>query len=244
MKKKLDKFLNNKNIKIIIPIIVLIVLLIVVFIYLREYKYSQYRNKQEHSFYQYYAGLKLEYDATISFNRDNEIKGFEPKEYKITYDSIPIYYKEQEKVIFPNEMSIIFPLRNYRQNKLKEFSYMERINNINYITFEDYRKNLDHYIIFNGNNLYFFSDSVNLTINGESITLSPMSYIIARNDEFSYYNYETDEYKTLEINQEVFVSNDYYKINVTNDYIDATNDRILLINDIQELSVLKEEEKK
>jgi len=241
MKNKISKLLNNKNIKVIIPCIVLVVLLIIVFIYIREYKYSQYRNKQDKSFYQYFSELKFEYDATISFNKKEEIKSFIPKDHKINYDTIPIYYEDEEKVIFANEMSIIFPLKNYREYRIKEFSYIKRINNINYLIFEDYKNNIDHYIVFNGNNLYFFSDSVNFIANGEKITLSPFSYIVASNDGISYYNYETDEYKILNTTEQINVTNDYYSINVTVDYMQAGNDTILLTNDIQTLSFLREE---
>jgi len=241
MKNKISKLLNNKNIKVIIPCIVLVVLLIIVFIYIREYKYSQYRNKQDKSFYQYFSELKFEYDATISFNKKEEIKKFIPKDHKINYDTIPIYYEDEEKVIFANEMSIIFPLKNYREYRIKEFSYIKRINNINYLIFEDYKNNIDHYIVFNGNNLYFFSDSVNFIANGEKITLSPFSYIVASNDGISYYNYETDEYKILNTTEQINVTNDYYSINVTVDYMQAGNDTILLTNDIQTLSFLREE---
>jgi len=241
MNNKLSKIFNKNNIKIIIPIIVLIVLLIIVFIYLKEYKSNQYRNKQDNSFYQYFAGAKVEYDATISFNKDNEIKAFVPKEYEINYDSIPIYYQEEEKVIFPSEMNIIFPLKN-TQHKTKEFSYIEKVNNINYLTFEDYRNNVDHYILFDGNNLYFFSDSVNLTINNEEITLSPMSYIIVKSNQLSYYNYETDEYKIIDTTEQIIVTNEYLNLNASNDYLADGDSNLLLFNDLSFLDYLTNEE--
>ena len=241
MKSKISKILNNKNTKIIIPIIVLIVLLIIVFIYLREYKYNRYRNKEDDSFYQYFAGEKVEYEATISYNRDNEIKAFVPKIVKITYNSIPIYYKEEQKVIFPNEMNIIFPLKNKSQSKIKEFSYIEKVNNINYLTFEDYRNNIDHYVIYDGNSIYFFSDSVTFTVNGEIITLSPMSYIVAKQNELNYYDYGKAEFVKIETSKEIIVTNDYYTINVTNDYVDYQNSKLMLTSNFDFLSVLSKE---
>ena len=73
MKNKLSKKINNKNIKIFIPIIMLIVLLIIVFIYLKEYQYNRYRNQKDEKFYQYFAGQKIEYDATVSYPNVNFI---------------------------------------------------------------------------------------------------------------------------------------------------------------------------
>jgi len=240
MKNKFLKLLNNKNLKIIIPIIVLFVLLIVVFIYLREYKYNQYRNKQDSSFYQYFVGEKVEYDATISYNKDDEIKGFVPKIIKVNFDSTPIYFSEEEKVIFPDEMNLIFPLKS-KQYKTKEFAYIKKSNNINYLTFDDYSGNIDHYIMFDGENLYFFSDSVNLIIEGENITLSPMSYVIAKQNEFSYYNYENDEYKKYDMSDEIIVTNEYYTLSVTNDYLSYDDNKLVLTSDIDFLKVLEKE---
>ena len=77
-------------------------------------------------------------------------------------------------------MNAIFPMKNQYQAKTKEFSYIEKNNNINYLVFEDYNKNSDHFILFDGNNLYFFSDSTSFTVNNKTITLSPMSYIIVK----------------------------------------------------------------
>ena len=237
MKNSFNKILNNKNVKIIIPLIALVVIAIVLIVYFREYQYNNYRNKTNHEFYQYFSGLKVEYEASLSLNKDKEIKGFVPKDLTINYESIPIYFKDEKKVIFPSELSIIFPLKN-NTYKIKEFSYLQQINNIHYLTFEDYYKNLDHFILFDGNNLYFFSDSVSFKVNNEVITLSPMSYVIANPNEFSYYDYESDVYNTLELS-DVTLSNEYYSINVSNDYVVYQTQKMLLSNDLGFLTVLK-----
>lgn len=234
-----NNVLNKKSIKIIIPIIVLLVLLIVAFIYLREYKYNNYRNKQTYEFYQYFSEQKLEYTAEVSFNKKNVIKSFAPEQYKINYDSIPIYYKDNTKVIFPSQMAIIFPLKKQFQTKIPEFSYVEKINNLDYLTFEDYHKSIDHYIIFDGNSLYFFSDSVKFTIDNEEIVLSPFSFIVATGNSFSYYDYEKDVYKYYDTMKNVIVFNDYYKLNVTDDNLDYFEDKVLLANKIDYLTILK-----
>ena len=75
----------------------------------REYKLNNYRDKQDKELYQYVTNNKIEYTATISYNKKNVIKGFVPKEYSINYDSTPIYFKEESKVILPKDMAIILP---------------------------------------------------------------------------------------------------------------------------------------
>ena len=61
----IKKIFDKKNMKIIIPAIVLLALLIVLFIYLREYKLNNYRDKQDKELYQYVTNNKIEYTATI-----------------------------------------------------------------------------------------------------------------------------------------------------------------------------------
>lgn len=240
IKNKIRQTFTNRNMKIIIPSIVLLVLLIVVFIYLKVYQYNNYRDKQDYRFYQYFGDLKLEYDATISFNKKKVIKAFVPKTYKINYDSYPIYYvdKEIDSVIFPDEMMIILPLKREFLYKTPEFSYVEKSNTLQYITFEDYHKNIDHYILYDGNDLYFFSDSVKFIIDEEEINLSPLSYVIKTPDEFSYYDYETDTYNTITTYDNIIISNDYYTLNVSEDYITILGENLLLNTDIDFLNTL------
>jgi len=240
IKDKIKKVFVNKNMKIIIPSIVLIVLLIVVFIYFQVYQYNNYRDKKDYKFYQYFNELKIEYDATVSFNKAKEIKAFVPKEYKVNYGSRPIYYVNEDinNVILPSDMMIILPLKREMLYKTPEFTYVEKVNSIQYLTFEDYHSNVDHYILYDGDDLYFFSDGVTLTINGEEITLSPLSYVIDTPDEFSYYDYETDTYMTYTNYDEIVLSNDYYNINVSNDYLNILGEKVLLNVDIEFLNTL------
>ena len=240
MKNKIKEIFNQKNMKIIIPVIVLLVLLIIVFVYLRIYQYNNYRNKQDHTFYQYIGDKKFEFDATISFNKKGVIKAFELKDYKLNYDSTPIYYldKEIKKAILPSNMIIVLPLKKEFQYKIPEFTYVEKVGNIQYMNFEDYHKNIDHYVLYDGADLYFFSDSVTFTINDEEVTLSPLSYVKDALNEFSYYDYEKDKYVTLETTEEVIASNEYYTVNLSNDYINYFGERILLTSNYDFLNTL------
>jgi len=240
MKKKMKELFKDKNLRIIIPIIVLLVLMIILFIYFKVYQYNNYRNKNDYTFYQYIEDTKFEFDAIVSLNKKGVIKGFEPTEYKINYDSTPIYYldKDIDKVIIPSNMIIVLPLKREFQYKIPEFSYIEKVGSIQYITFEDYHKNMDHYVLYDGEDLYFFSDSVSFTLNGEEITLSPLSYIKDTISEFSYYDYETDTFVKIETDEEIVVSNEHYIVNVSNDYVNYLGERLLLTSNFDFLNTL------
>lgn len=239
--EKLKKVFNKNNIKVIIPIIVLLVLLIVVFIYFGVYKYNNYRNKLVDNFYQYTEKDKLEYEASVSLDRHKVIKSFVPNGYNISFDSTPIYYKDKSSVILPSNMSIIFPLKKMMQYRVNELSYIEKVNNIYYFNTIDFSKNVDHFIMFDGGDLYLFSDSVSFKINGEDITLSPLSYVKATNGEITYYDYESDTINIVNINDSLVVSNEYYSVNVSYDNIEFYGSKLLLTGNLDYLGYLKDE---
>lgn len=242
-KEQIKKIFTDKNMKVIIPIITLIVLLIVVFIYWSVYKYNNYRNKQNINFYQYFAGSKIEYESTVSFNKKKVIKAYVPKTYTVNFDSTPAYATgiDDDIVVFPSNMSIVFPIKSGQQFKTPEFSYIKKINDLQYLTFEDYHKNIDHYFLYDGKDLYFFSDEVTFTANGKEIKLSPLSYLIATNGDVRYYDYETDTFDYISTNEIITVSNKYYTVNVTNDNIVYPNDVRLLISNFDYLNILDKE---
>lgn len=245
MINKLTKKIDKKNLKIIIPIIFIIVISIILIIYFKEYSYSRYRDKVNSKFYQYFSENKLEYEATVSFNKEKVIKEFKPKNLTINYETVPIYYSEETKVIFPSPMMIIFPIKKNTQYKILEFSYLEKSNNLYYLTMDKCHKNIDHFIIYDGEDQYFFSDSVEFTVNGQSITLSPMSYITAKEKEINYYDYETDTYNTYSfqnnIQNDIIISNEYYKVNLTNDSVEYYDTNLLLASNLDFLEVLPNE---
>lgn len=239
----IKKIFNKNNLKIIIPVIVFIVLLIVLIIYLREYKINNYRNKEDSLLYQYVTDSKLEYTSSISYNKNKVIKAFVPYEYNIKYDFTPIYFKEKDRVIFTNDMSIILPLKKVNQYKITEFTYIEKKGNVINLINDNYRKNIDHFIMYSGNGLYFFSDSVSFMLNGEVITLSALSYVIVKPDKFSYYDYDTDTYNIVSIDTSdvIVMYNDFYKLNISYSKIEYANSFTLLTNNFDYLSLLKEE---
>lgn len=241
MINKLTKKINKKNLKIIIPTIILITLSIILIIYFKEYTYNRYRDKVDNQFYQYFSQNKLEYEATVSFNKEKVIKEFNPKNLTINYATIPIYYTNSTKVIFPSPMMIIYPIKKNTQYKLLEFSYIEKTNNLYYLTMDNCNKNIDHFIIYDGTDLYFFSDTVQFTINNQLITLSPMSYIIAKDNEINCYDYETDTYTTYTPTNNLIISNEYYQADLINDSIKYYDTELLLASNLDYLDILPNE---
>ena len=113
----MDKIIQyvKKNYRMLIPVMVVLVLLVTVYFLYREYKYDNYRNKQEVDVYQYFGGVKNEYKAIVTYNLDDKIVDITSKDKSVEYDSTPVYYKDKKQVLFPSEMNIVFPLKEGSQ---------------------------------------------------------------------------------------------------------------------------------
>ena len=246
MKTK-DKIINffKENYKLIIPILLLLVIFIAFIVYYKVSILDNYREYKDEKVYQYFFNQKYEYKASIGFNRKQEVVEFKTKDYDINFDSTPIYYQKQDKIIFPADMNVVMPTLNCSEYLANKYSLLTK-NKENYILkTEDYEGKLGHYFLYDGNNLYFFLDEVTLKIGDETIKLSPLSYVIADTEKssISYYDKENDTAKTIETtNTDSVVETEYYKIYVSIDQIDYYGEDVILTSKIDELNPIKMKE--
>lgn len=154
--KKIWDFIKDKY-KIFIPIVVVIVLLIVVGYFYKEYNYNNYKNKKDVGVYQYFGGLRHDYTAVFTYNIKDVIVDIRGKDEKIEYDSTPIYLPGEDKVIFPNAMSVVFPLREGSQYKIYKYSIYEYASddNIHYLTSGEYKNKYTYFFLFDGNDVSY-----------------------------------------------------------------------------------------
>ncbi len=229
--KKIIDFCKEKY-KILIPVIVVLVLLIAVYYLYREYRYNNYRNKVEIPVYQYFGGVKNDYTAIISYNLKKDIVAIEGKDKKINYDATPIYLKNEDKVIFPSEMSAVFPLKDGVQYRLYKYTIYENIDNNYHLTSGKNSGSYNNFFIFDGEGLYFFPDEVTLKVNNkELVKLSANSYAeVVGGYTLTYYNKDKDEAKVLEIEgKEVTASNNYLDLSLNNRYFKVYDKKVLLV---------------
>lgn len=230
MKKVID-FIKKKY-KIFIPIMVVFVLLITVFYLYREYKYDNYRNKLEYNVYQYFGGERKDYTAIITYNLKDTIVGIEDKNKMIEYDSTPVYFKDEDKILFPREMSIVFPIEDGNQFKIYPYTVYDNKDEINRIISGRDNGIYNHFFLFDGKGLYFFSDDVTLKIDGkEYVTLSSNSYAqVIGGYTLVYYDKENDKSEVIEINgKEVMAVNKNLELSLSNRYFYIFGKKTLLI---------------
>ena len=214
---KIIDFCKQKY-KILIPIMVVFVLLIVIFFLYREYRYDNYRDKKEVDVYQYFVGNKVEYTAIITYNLKKVIVGIEGKTSKINYDSTPVYYQNEDMIIFPSEMTIVFPLKGGVSYRLNEYTAYGMKDEFHQLISGRISEKYNHFFLYDGMGLYFFTDEVNLKINDEDfIKLSPNSYAqIAGEYSLIYYDKENDKSEVIDIyGKTVTAENDDVKVDLT-----------------------------
>lgn len=235
---KVKEFLKQ-NYKLMIPIALIVVLFVSFLIYYQVSVNNNYHIDTEDKFYQYFYDKKYEYSAVVSKNKKDVIVDFKPQVVKINLDSTPIYYQKKDIVILPREMSIIMPTLGCAEYLAKGYSYITYKDGIYNLTTTRYHGKLNHYFLYDGNDLYFFIENTTLTVNGEEIKLSPFSYVIAKyNNYVSYYDKGTDTYKTIKTDNNAIVKSEYYTIDISKDSIDYYGDDILLTVNIENLNTI------
>lgn len=236
----MKEFIKDKY-SVLIPIFLGVVILITLFLYGREYKNNRYAYESEVEVYQYFSTNKIEYTAKISRNRSNVILDIESDEFNVSLDSTPMYIKDSDKVIFPKEMSVFFPIKD-RQYLVNSLTELYKENDLYYLNQKGINKTFDYMFLYDGKDLYFFIDSVKVLIGDREINLSPMSYVDCSYLNFiSIYDRESDTYEIIELDntmRSILVSNDYMTIDVANDKVIYKDDFTLLINDFSTLAKL------
>lgn len=237
----LEKKKRRKNTIITVSIVsALIVIIIIVSIIISNLNSTK---TESHNFFQWYSGQKVEYKGELTFTRKEGLTELKATDKKVTLDSTPVYYAEKEnKVIFPEDMAIVFPHNNGMMYRINHFSNIIEENSDVYLetnlAVETNKTKLDQAFLYDGQDLYFFLERTNITVNGTTYEVSPLSYAIVRyKQSIEIYNYEKDEYQVIDIQdgQEAKVVTDTYTINMSFDSLQTAEKEQLLIRGLSYL---------
>ena len=214
--RNIVKFVKEKY-KILIPVMVVIVLLVTMFFLYKEYIYDNKRNKEEVPVYQYFNSVRVEYTGIFTYNLRKALVDVSAKDAKINFGSIPIYYSDLTKVVFPKEMSIVFPQSSGAQYQLYKYGIFYKLDDTNFIRSETNEENYSGFFLYNGDGLYFFPDETSLNLNGKEYKkLGAMSYVNLVGTSLVYYDPSDGKAGIVELNKEkVTVTNDYLDLNVS-----------------------------
>lgn len=198
---------------------------------------------EKHDFYQWYSGQKVEYKGQLTFTRKEGLTELKATDRKVTLDSTPVYYAdENDKVIFPEDMAIVYPNNNGMMYRINHFADIIEENGSIYLetnlATKTNKTNLEKAFLYDGQDLYFFLERTTITVNGTNYEVSPLSYAIVRyKQNVEIYNYEKDEYQVIDTTetQEAKVVTDTYTINMSVDSLQTAEKDQLLIRGLSYL---------
>lgn len=198
---------------------------------------------ENHDFYQWYSGQKVEYKGQLTFTRKEGLTELKATDRKVTLDSTPVYYAdENDKVIFPEDMAIVYPNNNGMMYRINHFADIIEEDGTIYLetnlATKTNKTKLEKAFLYDGQDLYFFLERTTITVNGTSYEVSPLSYAIVRyKQNVEIYNYEKDEYQVIDTTetQEAKVVTDTYTINMSVDSLQTAEKEQLLIKGLSYL---------
>ena len=235
MEDKKTKTENLKEIFVRIALILVIVNIISASVtYIRQINTSKVTSKSN-EFYQYFGEIKQEYIGEIELSQEGEIKRLKSIDAEIELDSTPVYFKNENKVIFPEDMGIVVPNQNSIAYKLPRFSMALKEGNSVYAEI-----NNKQFLV--QNSLYFFIEPITIKIDEEEYELSPLSYVcVEYNGDIEIYNKQKDEIKVLDIKEKkVTAENKNYKIDLNVDSIIYNEKEQLLQKKTDKLKILNQ----
>lgn len=233
-KNKKRKKSSKENLFKIILVLILLIAICCVGIYIARLNTDYIEN---YNFYQYISGRKIEYQGALKITSRGEITELTCIDVNIQLDSTPLYYADIEnRVLFPEDMELIIPSQNGQTYKINRFSEIYMNNDIVYLEYRDDIKELPDCFLYDGSNLYFFIDEATLTVDDETYTISPLSYIVAISKaSIEIYNKQEDEYQLIETQSNGIVQINDYTINVSLDTLTIGDREQLLLKKFDEL---------
>ena len=242
-KKRKRKIITTSVIAALIVIIIIVIIII---------GSLNSTTVESHNFYQWYSGQKVEYTGELTFTRKEGLTELKATDRKVTLDSTPVYYAdENNKVIFPEDMAIVYHNNNGMMYRINHFADITEENGEIYLetnlATKTNKTKLENAFLYDGQDLYFFLERTSITVNGTTYDVSPLSYAIVRyKQSVEIYNYEKDEYQVIDTKEEqdAKVVTDTYTINMTVDSLQTAEKEQLLIKGLSYLQPFGEETEK
>ncbi len=190
--------MKKDNIVKILFVLVGIAVIVAVSIYIGSLNTTKLEEEQ---FYQYFGGRKVEYTGTLEISRKtNGITSLKTNDIYIDLDSTPIYYKtEENKLLFPQDMAIVYPENQGQMQKITHFSTIQLEEEIPYLQYENNKQSIENSFLFDGNDLYIFLEPTTIVVGENSYELSPLSYAyVSYRQIVEIYEKASDTYEIIE----------------------------------------------
>ena len=251
-KSKLNLKIKRRSKILLISLSCVLVVIIAVFCVYYFYQKMHKITFDNYELYQYFSGIRYDYDGTVSLERKKKITNIKSKDLSIDSGNIPIYYQKiDNQAIFPIEMELIFPSMKNKYYRVSFFSQsmVDVVDNheSSFLIYGGDTLPLDVCFFYDGEDLYFFPYSTTIVIDDETYELSPLSYIIVNyQDQIEMYDKVNDKYTMIDTHEkDVIATLQNYKINLSTDMIMySDNDLRLLLKNVDKLPIYEVDKKK
>lgn len=226
---------------LISTLVVMTIVCVAFFIGINYYRLNRV-SIEEDELYQYFNGSKYEYKGKILIKKNGEITRIESKDLDIDKNTYPIYYKKNNNLVtFPVDMEVLVLDNINKTSRINYFTNIEFDDDSAYVIYKDNKKFLGESFLYDGDNLYFFTYPVKVTVDKEEYSLSSGSYMIVNyKDQVEIYNKGEDNYKVIESHtDDVLAELNDIKINLSTDMIITTSGSRLLIKKVGNLPLFE-----
>lgn len=172
--------------------------------------------------YQYFMGNRYDYTDTKTFYRNNDGYFMEYQDNRFMFDSAPLYYKNERKILLPCDYVLIQP-KLFMMNKLPAMTVLQYKKGYVYVQSGDNLLTLSDFILFDGKDTYIFFNPTQINWKEEQLMLSAYSSVTVNEDgSVEIYNYAHKLYESYQVNgyQDIMaVMKDGTNINLSQDIL-------------------------
>lgn len=240
MKKKIKK--KNVLVSIGIVIILFITAIIVIINVFFAKKDLNTKKLVDESVYIYYSDEKFDYTGNLTLNREGNITSLLLDKQQTKLYNEPIYYAKKEGLILPVHYSVCFPQSSGRQNKVSYYTELIKTHDDYFLVHDGLNYKLNHDFLFDGKDYYIFVDDADVQFSNQHVSITPFSFVnyVYDSHELYIYNYQDDKLSHYDnVTDDVIVTNDYYKVNLSADSIIINGKDKLLMKNFDYLKKLK-----
>jgi len=236
------KILKNKKVRTFLIGIVVFVLAIIVILNLFAVKKELSSKKiKNEDIYLYFGSEKFEYKGNITLDHENSITNIQFNNKDVTLFSEPIYFAKKEKIILPVAYSVVNANIGL-QNKVGFYTEIVNRDGYYYLLNKDLDYKLNDHFLYDGEDMYIFIQPSTVSFQDKKIEISPLSFVnyLFNTQELYIYDYKEDKVSYYEqVTDNVIVSNENYKINLSSDNIIYKDKEKLLMKNFDYLKKLK-----
>ncbi len=233
--KKNENWFKDNVLKIVIFLTLLIILVIVALFIIN----LNTENIEEKDFYQWIGQGKVEYTGAMKILYNGEVSELQTENENIELDFTPVYYKDEPKMLFSNDMALVQPLNNGSMNKLPRFSVLEEKEDGIYLDSRKEDKKIENSFLFNGKDLYVFLEETTIIIDEIEYVVSPMSYAnVSYKQMVEIYDKKSDVGNVIITeDSSVIAKTGNYEIDMSIDSLKTGTKEQLLIKTIDSLEI-------